>query len=134
MNLSKEKLKDIAGDLQLGLKCFIHQKTGELVSIVDPDQIDDDDELWKEEIEKVKDKNFIEIEPMTSTESFEVMEDFVNTLDEGPTKIRLETALEGKKPFANFKFQIDNSEYRQSWFAFKDEKYIEWLADQLGTE
>jgi hypothetical protein len=76
---------------------------------------------WKEEIAKVKKnrKKFIEIESMSSPESFKVMEEFVHSLENNPTKIRLLTALEGHKPFANFKHQIENSDHeRQLWFVF----------------
>ena len=133
MKFSSEILKDIVDDLQSGLKCFIHRETGEVVSYMDPEQFPDIDyDIWKDDVKKTKSKKFIEIEPMSSIDSFQIMEEFVGNLDDNPTKIRLQTAIEGHKPFANFKIQIENSgEYRQMWFAFKEQKYTEWVADQL---
>jgi hypothetical protein len=45
---------------------------------------------------------------------------------------RLEEALRRPKPFANFKFDIDNSGlYRQKWFDFKKLQMIEWVRGQV---
>ena len=138
MEISKEILNDIADNLEIGLKCFIHRETFEVVSYPDPEQhFDMDSDDWKEVISKVKKnkKKFIEIEGMTSSESFKVMEEFIESLDNSDTKIRLMTALEGRKPFANFKNQIDNSgEYREQWFVFKRQKNIEWVQNQLSFQ
>ena len=138
MEVSKEILNEIADSLQSGFKCFIHRDTGEVVIYMDPEQFPDmDPKDWKEEISKVRKdkKKFIEIERMDSSDSFRMMEEFVDTLDNNSTKIRLLTALEGHKPFANFKLQIDNSgEYRELWFSFKQQKTIEWVLNQVNLE
>ena len=76
---------------------------------------------------------FIEIENMTSSDSFSVMEEFAHSLENNTTKLRLQTALQGQKPFANSKLQIDNSgDFRSLWFEFRREKNIEWVANQLA--
>jgi hypothetical protein len=135
MEVSKEILNDIA---EAGFKCFFHKDTHEIVTYLDPDGYPEMDLAnWKEEIAKVKKnrKKFIEIESMNSSESFKVMEEFVYSLDNNPTKIRLLTALEGHKPFANFKHQIENSDHeRQLWFAFRREKNIQWVDNQLNLK
>ena len=70
---------------------------------------------------------------MTSSDSFSVMEVFADSLENNTTKLRLQTALQGQKPFANFKLQIDSSgDYRNLWFEFRREKNIEWVANQLA--
>jgi len=135
MEISKEILNDIVDTMEMSLKCFLHRETFEVVSYPDPEEhLDMDPEDWEEAIGKVKKnkKKFIEIEAMTSSGSFKVMEEFIESLDNSDTKIRLVTALEGRKPFANFNHQIDNSgEYRELWFAFKRQKSIEWVQNQL---
>jgi hypothetical protein len=137
MEVSKEILNNIADSLEVGLKCFIHKDTCEVLTYPDPDQYPDmDPKDWKEEIGKVRKskKQFIEIERMESSESFKIMEEFVHTLENNSTKIRLLTALEGRKPFANFKYQIDGSgDYRELWFTFRRNKNIEWVRDQLSA-
>ncbi|MEQ1675892.1 MAG: UPF0158 family protein [Chitinophagaceae bacterium] len=138
MEVSKEILNEIADSLQSGFKCFIHRDTGEVVTYMDPDQFPNMDlKDWKEEISKVRKykKKFIEIEGMNSSANFRIMEEFVDTLDNSSTRIRLLTALEGHKPFANFKIQIDNSgDYRELWFSFQQQKTVEWVLNQLNLE
>ena len=133
MQVSKEILDDIAGSMEAGFKCFIHKDTLEIVTYLDPDHHPDMElKDWREEINKIKKGRgkFIEIENMNSTESFRIMEAFVNSRENNSTKIRLLTVLEGRKPFANFKFQIDNSgDYRDQWFVFRKEKITEWIKD-----
>ena len=136
MEISKDILNDIADSMEAGFKCFLHRDTCEIVTYLDPEQYQDmDPKDWKEEIGKVRmnKKKFIEIESMASSDSFKVMEEFVNSLENNSTKIRLLTSLEGKKPFANFKHQIDRSgEYRDLWFTFRRQKNIEWIQNQIS--
>ena len=136
MEVRKKILHEIADYLECGFVCYLHRDTFEVVAFPDPDQsLTMDTEVWKKDISKVRrsQKKFIEIENMTSTDGFKVMEEFVDTLSNSSTKIRLLTALEGRKPFANFKFQIDNSgEYRELWFTFKRQKNIEWIQSQIN--
>jgi hypothetical protein len=105
MEVPKEILNNIADSLEAGFKCFIHRETHEVVEYLDPDRYPEiDPKDWKEEIGKIKKnkKKFIEIENMDSRESFRVMEEFAESLENSTTKIRLLTALEGHKPFAKF--------------------------------
>lgn len=136
MEVPREILNDIADSMEAGFKCFIHRETFEVVSYLNPDQFPDmDPKDWKDEIDKVRKnkKKFIEIENMTSSDSFSVMEVFADSLENNTTKLRLQTALQGQKPFANFKLQIDSSgDYRNLWFEFRREKNIEWVANQLA--
>jgi hypothetical protein len=42
------------------------------------------------------------------------------------------TALNKSKPFRNFKWVIDNSgAYRNQWFEFKKNRYIEYVKEQI---
>lgn len=62
-----------------------------------------------------------------------MMEEFANSVVDPSVKMRLLTALEGPKPFANFKHQIANlGEWRDLWFRFQRQKNIEWVAEQLA--
>ena len=138
MEVPKEIIKEIAEDLESGMKCFIHQDTLEVVTYPDPDRHGGEEiEGFKEEIKKVKKekKKFIEIENMESRDSFRMMAEFAESVEDPIIQTKLITALEGHKPFANFKIQVDHSgEYRQKWFAFKTQKYIEWVPEQLSLE
>ena len=137
MEVSKEILNDIADSLEAGFKCYIHKETHEVITFPDEDRFTDmDQEPWQDDIDKVFDNHekYIEIENMNSSESFRVMEDFVHSMENNSMKIRLLQAIEGLKPFGNFKHQIENSgDYRELWFTFRRNKNIDWVQNQLSS-
>ena len=47
------------------------------------------------------------------------MELFVEQLSDQNLKSELENVLTKKKPFQNFKYKVDHSDFRQNWFDFK---------------
>ena len=91
-------------------------------------------DAWSADIEEI-DNNFddyIQIEGMESHDSFRVMEEFIDTVDNERLKEKLINALQRRKPFQNFKLTIDNSgEYRDKWFKFKEQALIDWVESQL---
>lgn len=135
MLLSKKQIHDIAGDLDMGMRCFYHKKTYKIHTILDFDKFPDgDEELWEEDINYI-DENFmdmIEFKAMTSRDSFEVMEDFVESIDDKNLQKRLINALSRRKPFQNFKIIIENNwDYRKQWFDFKNQRNFEWVENQV---
>ena len=136
LTITKEKIKEIADLLDCGMKCFFNKKDGEIEyfpdsgshEYMDPDQ-------WEEIIEKI-DENFddyIPFIPMESRDSFRVMEDFIKEVEDKEFHKRLIWALNRRSPFRNFKDEIDyNGDYRERWFAFKLEKNIAWVKEQLS--
>ena len=136
--MDKKIIKDIAGDLDCGMNCFIHSKTLEIKCIPDSAKWPGMDfDAWSDDIEEI-DNNFgdyIQIEGMASHDSFKVMEEFIDTVDNERLKEKLINALERRKPFQNFKFTIDNSgEYRDKWFKFKEKALIDWVESQLRAK
>ncbi len=134
MEVSNEILNDLAQNLISGLKTYLHKETLEVMAIPDPDQMDDLKVYWKEDLKKIRQnkKKLIEIEPMPSYKGFKMMEDFVESIDDKMVRGRLLQAIGGRKPFANFKIEIDHSgEYRELWFTYKNEQTLNWIRDQL---
>ncbi len=137
MQITEEKIREIAENLDVGLRCFYHLKTGEIETTPDFDRndwFDYDTELWQEILDKLDENrgDYFEFEKMTSHESFEVMADFAETVDNKKLQDRLYRALNKSKPFRNFKWEIDNSgEYRQKWFDFKNQRLIEFVKNQI---
>lgn len=138
MQVPTKTIQEIAETLETGLKCFINIETHEIVTLPDEDRFSDiDAEIWQDDIDKVNTnpEKYKEIEGMTSKESYRVMEDFIDSVDDKALKSKLIQAMEGYKPFANFKLQIDRSgPYREKWFAFRKNKITEWVIDQLIAE
>ena len=136
ISLSKEKIKEIAENLDCGMKCYYHKKTEEITTIIDFDShIGADEELWEDVINEVDEHrdDYVEFERMDSRESFRVMEGYAYFVDDSDLKDKLIDALNRPKPFGNFKWIVDNSgEYRQLWFDFKNQKYIEWVEARIS--
>lgn len=136
--MSDEKIIEIAGELDLGLKCFVHIKNGTLISY--PDKLnyaDFDPEEWADVMTKVEDDpdNYVEIQKMDTHESFSTMESFVDTIDDVRLRSKLIQVLSKPKPFKSFKFEIDNSgPYREQWFAFKNRRLFEWVKEQVTSK
>jgi hypothetical protein len=137
MTLTEEQIKEIAENLDMGMRCFYHLKTGEIEAapnFLEGDWIAQDAEPWQEVLDKLDENwgDFFEFEKMTSHESFDIMADFAETVDNQNLQDKLFKALNKFKPFRNFKWEIDNSgEYRQKWFEYKNQKLIELVKDQI---
>ena len=138
MEVSDEILKDIAGYLDSELRVFFNTNTLEIVYIPDESEVlDFDSEIWQANIKKVSNKknSFIEIGKPGSRESYKIMEDFIYSISDTKLIEKLTQAIEGRKPFANFKFQIDQSgPYREKWFTFKETQLIDYVKNQLKVE
>lgn len=137
MKLSEEQIKSIAEELEAGFKVYLNIETKEIKSIIDFDNnYDADTEPWEEDIKEIEEKfdKYLEFEKMDSRESFQVMEEFVVTVEDEELRKKLELGLSLSKPFRNFKDIIDGeNEYRKNWFAFKSAKYIEYVKEQLES-
>lgn len=71
---------------------------------------------------------------MNSNQSFRVMEAFLENIKSESLREKLDNALRVSKPFRNFKYLIDNSDYRQNWFDFKFTKNLLWVKNQISDE
>ena len=134
MELSKEQVKEVAELLDCGMICYIHKETKEIKSLIDFDETHADPDGWEEEIEEIENNfdKYVKIEKMSSREAFQIMEDFVDVVSNRRIKERLINALNRRKPFSNFKREVDyNEEVRQQWFKFKAYKYEDWVIDTL---
>jgi hypothetical protein len=139
MKLTDEQIKEIAEELDIGMRCFYNLKTKEvkIVLNIDPDEyIGIEEDLPEDELQDIEENpdDYFEFANMESRDSFRVMQDFAESVDDERLQERLIDSLEGVKPFKNFKLRIDNSgEYRQKWFDFKDLQYIEWVKNQISA-
>ena len=135
MKLNEKQIEEIADNLDSGMRCFYNLKTGEIKTLLNTDSwIGADEELWKEESEEINDNwaDYFEFEGFKSHDSFQLMTDFAERVDDSKLQDKLRNALNRPKPFRNFKQQIDNSGvFRQQWFDFKKMRYIHWVKEQV---
>lgn len=130
----KEVVKKIADSLLAGLICFFNPDTLEVEDI--PKELAHDPaefemvtgETFESAGIKHEDwQNCITIEPMQSNESFQVMESFVNEITDSSFQKQLVNALSNRKPFANFKHLVENSDYRQPWFDYRQNQWAYYV-------
>jgi hypothetical protein len=135
MKLTEEQIKEIAENLDCGLRCYYNKLTGEIKTVIDFDSWEGaEEEPWEEDLKEIEEHwdDYFQFEGVNSHQSFEVMEDFIETLDDTQLQNRLINALNKSKPFRNFKWEVDNSgEYREKWFAYKKKRLIAWVEEQI---
>lgn len=72
----------------------------------------------------------VDIEPLSSREAFEVMEDFANSrLDDQCN--RLFDALSRRHPFSTFRYAVEQLGILQDWYAYKNEAYEKIAEEKL---
>lgn len=138
-NTKQHIITSIAQELDCGCDCYYHKKTGEIISIPLSLQNADEEafnEAFGDSMKRIEKSstNFEKFEVLKSFESFKIMELFVEQLPDVPLKADLEQILANKKPFQNFKYQIDDSNFRENWFEFKKtelERIVETQLDLL---
>jgi hypothetical protein len=136
MKITKRQIHEISQELQSGLKIFINRKSYEIKSILDPNEIYSDSEIWEEELKKIENEwiDYSVISKMESREAFQIMEDFIDVIKDERLKEDIIKILNRKSPFANFKAEIETSPYRQKWFDFRDKKYEKYIIEQLRLQ
>ena len=137
MENSKSKIiKEIAENINCGFDCYFNSKTEKIVSIPNFSHISDEEEFkeaFKSDLQKIsKNKSdYIKIEVLQNFDSFKIMERFVNQMPYIELKSDLEKVLQKKKPFQNFKYSIENSDFRKLWFEFKQNELERIVKNKL---
>jgi|TARA_R110002110_G_C13269652_1_gene701593 hypothetical protein len=136
-NSRQHIIKEIAQELDCGFDCYYNSKTDEVIGIPNFAQMTDEEtfnEAFGADLKKIETQKeeFIKFEVLESFESFKIMERFVEQLSDKNLQSELENVLANKKPFKNFKYLIDHSDYRQDWFDFKLKELEKTVESQLN--
>lgn len=131
-------INSIAQELDCGFDCYFNVKTEEIISIPGFSYVldmDDFEEAFEDNFNKIENQksDLIKFEVLQSFESFKIMEDFVAQLSDKNLQEELNLILIQKKPFRNFKYRIDHSDFRQSWFDFKQKELEKRVETELKT-
>lgn len=131
-------VKDIAGTLQLGslrMTCYLNVDTLETEDLPEGyeygDWFGEKDENGDPVPEHTKWNNYITFEPLDSRESFRIMADFAEQLDNTKVGDTLIDILNQRKPFAHFNAFIHNSTYLQDWHNFRNKAYEKYVKENL---
>ncbi|WP_394906957.1 hypothetical protein [uncultured Mesonia sp.] len=134
----KELIYKIAQELDCGMDCYYNVATKELISVpgegYDMSMDFEMEEFFEEDLERVKEQeeDFIFIEAPDSQTSFGIMESFVDQIDDSRFSTQLQTLLQNKYPFRNFKAKVEGSAYRQAWFDHKQKALENLVAETLN--
>ena len=114
-------------DMRLDEGCFYLNLTEQEVGLHLPISYGDDI-IWPHDGDEV-----IRIEPLSSHEEFEAMEEFAD-MQPQPISDKLYRALGNRRPFNHFKETLGNIGLLDKWYAFKNEWYAkkaeEWLHEE----
>lgn len=129
-------VSNIADSIDAGLIYYINLETMETEDV--PETMDDPenfefefgDSEWAIKPKFYNWEKTLRIAPLDSRDSFKIMESFAEKMEDDKFRNQLIYALNNRKPFANFKWKIDNSPYRQDWFDFKKH----WLEEHVRKE
>ena len=131
-------VKEVAGSIDAGFVCFLNTDTLEIDEF--PRELLSNSYLYtmntgvsldELNLKYTQWENYITIEPLEGNESFRIMEKYAEQLDNARLRAQLVNALYNPKPFANFKRIIDNSDYRQDWFDFKDNQLQDYVKTMI---
>ncbi len=78
-------------------------------------------------------QNYYAIEQMPSFEGYKLMQKFVEQVSNHVIREKLEQALNGKSPFANFK-HIVKQEKPKEWYAFEETELIKYVENELRRQ
>ena len=115
---------------------YLDVNTGEILMRMDPLLTGYKDEDLEEELED--EERYLELPTIASRDAYGLMVDFVETVKSTELQDRLNTALNGRKPFRTFKDVLfDFPEDRENWFKFERETHrreiLKWLEDESIT-
>ncbi len=106
---------------------YLNPKTYEIVYI---NEFTED--LTEEEKEKIYDE-YLELPSKYDIDEYNMMEDFIETIDDDRLYNQLYIAINGSGAFRRFKDTCINFDVIDDWYKFRDEKYkelaIEWCND-----
>jgi hypothetical protein len=103
---------------------YLDTETGDI--LLSTEGIDEDD--LPEDLED--NPRYLLIGPLASHESFQIIEDFVDTLGDTKEADKLRDALNRRKPFRQFKDTLhDHTGLSDAWYAF-EQKELKHLAEE----
>jgi len=131
-------VKEVASSIDAGFVCFLNTDTLEIDEY--PRELLSNSYLYKMNsgvsldelnLKYTQWENYITIEPLETNESFRIMEKYAEQVDNSRLRAQLVNAIYNPKPFANFKRIIDNSDFRQDWFDFKDMQLQDYVKTMI---
>lgn len=130
-----EKIAEIADLLESGMICYYNHQTSDVQFHINFDNWPSaDEEQWSEVIELIENNrdDYFEFTGPDMSDSFHIMADFAESLDDERFGEKLLKAISKPKPFRKFKDTLSESKEKlDAWRLFKKERYINWVEKQV---
>ena len=112
---------------------FLDLRTGEILLLIDESIVGPNDDLEMQL--KAEPDRYREINPISSSDAWQVMADFIEQLPDGEARQMLARAVRLSHPFRRFKDVLFGyPKIRERWFAFNEKAMLEfarkWLEDE----
>ncbi len=123
---SEEAILEIADNMRCGYISYFNLQTGAITFI--PENLDGydlgEDNPWKEIETEIKQSpsSFLSFAPLPKDIASQTKEEFIEKMEAGKLKEMLEHAMRNPNADKNFKVLLDNSEFRDAWAYFEDQK------------
>ena len=108
---------------------YLNRQTGDL-AFISPDMDFDEDQPDLENGD-----HWLAVDPISSSDGYRIMLDFVFKLPQSAYRERLEHALDGPRPFRRFKDALaDDPQQCEAWFAFHESRILTYGEEWLESE
>ena len=112
---------------------FLDLRTGEILLLIDESIVGPNDDL-EMQLEAEPDR-YREINPISSSDAWQVMADFIEQLPDGEAGQMLARAVGLNHPFRRFKdILLDYPKIREQWFVFHERAMLELVRKWLEEE
>lgn len=133
LKINWNELMDAFDNCRIGYQYYLDIVTGEILYISDEWMDTDEIERLYEQIKSDR-KRYLDIPTHSSSEGYQEMQAFAETVKDENLKEKLWIALDGRGAFRRFKdVLLGYPEERQRWFKFKEERLKseinEWLEE-----
>ncbi|AFM04887.1 Uncharacterized protein family (UPF0158) [Bernardetia litoralis DSM 6794] len=145
MNIPQSIIKEVADEINAFGNCYINKTTLEIIAFPKDEYerkeflsiiinaVDEDEEQQKYKDIEQNPQNYYLIEKPSSSDGYKLMEKFASQISDERIRERLEQALDGKSPFANFK-HIVKQEIPKKWYAFEEVELIKYVENELKRQ
>ena len=123
--VSLEKIKEGLEMVDNIVECYYNPEKDEIFL----SNIGEYEELTEDEIDELFEKSII-LPTQYEINEYQIMVDFIDTIDNEKLKTELQRLIQGKGAFRRFKDYCFESNIIQDWYKYKEQKYkeiaIEW--------
>lgn len=112
------KIKDALEDIDINSRCYFNKKTNEILWLFDDNQ---EYSTYHEVDESAG--NIIFMFDFFIKNDYDIIQDFISTIDDDVLKNELYIATRGKGCFKRFRNIVDTNEITNGWYMFRDNEY-----------